>query len=211
LVLFKGNTVKRINIILDKAEQRKQKLESKVSGLQQEIKGLYEAVQDDFNMAILEDKEPSKRLAKDLEKAQKELEQAKFMLGQIDAVVQDEIEKQKKELEKERVQFVKDKDVEFNKIFHEMNQLKIAYLEKVIEYRKQERQMHSDYSRTFRNIEKRLGMNSKISYFDNKLSINQRHQITGRYSPMITPNELRVAFVEENLAYDTEKNKDAFK
>ncbi|MED3821401.1 hypothetical protein ABE112_28995 [Priestia aryabhattai] len=133
------------------------------------------------------------------------------MLSQIDAVVENEIKKQKDELEKERVQFVKDKDIEFDKLFYEMNQLKIAYLEKVIQYRKQERQMHNDYSKTFRDIEKRLGMRSKISYLDNKLSINQRHQITGRYSPIITPDELRTAFVEAKLSFHTEKNKEAFK
>lgn len=211
MALLKGNTINRINTILNKAEKRKQKLEGKVSNLQQEVKKLHEAVQDDFNMAILEDKEPSKRLANDLEKARKELEQVVFMLNQIDALVQNEIEKQKEGLEKERVQFVKEKDIEFNNIYHEMNQLKIAYLEKVIEYRKKKRAVANDYSKTFRDIEKRLDMSSKISHHDNNLSITQRHQITGRYSPIITPNELRVAFVDEKLEYHTEKNRDAFK
>jgi hypothetical protein len=210
--LFKGDAVKRVNKLLDKGEARRTKLQEKIERLQEEVNVLYQAVQDDFNEAILNDGEPNKKLSADLEKTREELKQAQFQLSQIDAVIQSEIEKQKEAIEKERREFVADKGEEFNKLFDEMNELKLAYLNKIIEYRNKHREYEFEYRGTFNDVSERLGLRMGDPREHHSLNLNQRHQIDGNYySPMVYMDELREAFMDGKISYLTMKNKDAFK
>jgi hypothetical protein len=209
--LFKGDAVKRVNKLLDKGEARRTKLQEKIERLQEEVNVLYQAVQDDFNEAILNDGEPNKKLSADLEKTREELKQAQFQLSQIDAVIQSEIEKQKEAIEKDRREFVADKGEEFNKLFDEMNELKLAYLNKIIEYRNKHQEYNREYLLTFRDVSERVGLRVGDPREHHQLFLNQRHQISGRYSPMVYMDELREAFMDGKVSYLTEKNKDAFK
>lgn len=209
--LFKGDAVKRVNKLLDKGEARRTKLQDKIEKLQEDVNLLYQAVQDDFNEAILEDKEPNKKLSSDLEKAREELKQAQFQLSQIDAVIQSEIEKQKEAIEKDRREFVADKGEEFRELFDEMNELKLAYLNKIIEYRNKHREYDREYTLTFRDVSERVGLRVGDPREHHAIYLTQRYQIDGRYSPMVFMDELRDAFVDGKLSYLTVKNKDAFK
>lgn len=211
MALFKGDAVKRVNKLLDKGEKRRTKLQEKIEKLQEDANLLYQAVQDDFNEAILEDKEPNKKLQSDLDKVRGELQTAQFQLSQIDMVIQSEIEKQKEAIEKDRREFVVDKGEEFRELFDEMNQLKLAYLEKLIEYRNKHREYESEHSRTFRDISHRLGLRTDDPRQHHKLSISQRFQRQEHYSPVLTPDEHRDAYMDGKLSYITANNKDAFK
>jgi mevalonate kinase len=115
--------IKKIEKLIDKGEARKRKLVTKIENLKQEEKALYEAVQDDFNQAILNDSEPAKKLSSDLEKVREELREAQETLSQVDAVIQNELNKQKEEVEKERRQFLADKSEEFREHFDKMTSL----------------------------------------------------------------------------------------
>jgi len=210
--LFKGDAVKRVNKLLDKGEARRTKLQEKIETLQEDVTLLYQAVQDDFNEAILNDGEPNKKLSSDLEKAREELKQAQFQQSQIDAVIKSEIDKQKEAIEKERREFVADKEQEFNKIFDEMNDIKLAYLNKIIEYRSKHQAYEMDYRATFNDVSERLGLRMGDPREHHALYLNVRYQQDGNhYTPMILSDEVRDAFVDGKISYLTMKNKDAFK
>ncbi|MED4794965.1 hypothetical protein P9683_08255 [Priestia megaterium] len=210
--LFKGDAVKRVNKVLDKAENRRTKLEEKVVKLQEEQKAMQQAVMDDFNEAVLEDKEPNKKLTNDLNKVREELQAAQFQLSQIDAVIQSEMEKQKNAIDQERKEFVADKGEEFRQLFDEMNDLKLAYLNKLIEYNKKKSAYNNDYTKTFRDIENRVGLRRRDPRSDFSINLSQREQRDGHYySPMVYNDELREALMDGKLAFITNKNKDAFK
>ena len=203
--LFKGDAVKHVNKVLDKVEKRREKLTERVATL-------HEAVQDDFNLAILEDKEPTKKLSTDLEKLREELKQAEFQLSQLDAVLKSEMAKQKDAIDQERKDFVKDKGEDFRQLFDEMNDLKVAYLKKIIEYKEKKAKYDSEYWKTFREVERRVGLNNNDPRYDFQLHLNQRYQMDGHYySPLVYMDELREAFVDGKITHNTEKNKDAFK
>ncbi|MBX4161660.1 hypothetical protein [Priestia megaterium] len=209
--LFKGDAIKRVNNLLDKGEKRRAKLEEKVAKLQEEEKAMTQAVMDDFNESILEDKEPNKRLTNDLNKVREELQSAQFQLSQIDAVIQSEMEKQKDAIDQERRGFVADKGEEFRQLFDEMNDLKLAYLNKLIEYRGKKSAYENEYSRTFRDIENRVGLRRRDPRSDFSLNFSQRYQMDGNYSPMVYNDELREALMDGKLAFTTDKHKNAFK
>ncbi|MQR88005.1 hypothetical protein GFV16_19115 [Bacillus megaterium] len=211
MALFKGDAIKRVNKLLDKGEKRRTKLQENIEKLQEDVNLLYQAVQDDFNEAILEDKELNKKLQSDLDKVRGELQTTQFQLSQIDAVIQSEMEKQKDAIDEERKDYVKDKGEEFRELFHEMNDLKLAYLNKVIEYTEKKKAYNSNYSRTFRDIEKRVGLTRRDPRDDFKLNLNQRYQMDGHYSPMMYNDELRDALMDGKLTFVTNKNKDTFK
>ncbi|WP_393959109.1 hypothetical protein [Priestia megaterium] len=205
--LFKGDAIKRVNNLLDKGEKRRTKLEEKVVSLQSDVEVMRQAVQDDFNMSILEDREPNKKLEKELSKVREELQSAQFQLSQIDAVIESELEKSKADIERERREFAQSKRDEFQEIFDELNQAKIAYLEKLIEYRKKHSAYASEHSRTFREISHRLGLPTVDPREQFKLSIGMRYQRMEYYSPILTPDEHRDAFLEGRVT----SKKDAFK
>ncbi|WP_337050641.1 hypothetical protein [Priestia megaterium] len=211
MALFKGDAIKRVNKLLDKGEKRRTKLQKNIEKLQEDANLLYQVVQDDFNEAILEDKEPNKKLQSDLDKVRRELQTAQFQLSQIDAVIQSEMEKQKDAIEEERKDYVKDKGEEFHELFDEMNQLKLAYLEKLIEYRNKHREYEREYSNTFRDISHRLGLRTDDPREHHKLSINMRYQRMESYSPILTPEEHREAYMDGKLSYITAKNTQTFK
>ncbi|MCM2978867.1 hypothetical protein M3592_25845 [Priestia aryabhattai] len=211
MALFKGDAIKRVNNLLDKGEKRRAKLEEKVAKLQEEQNAMQQAVMDDFNESILEDKEPNKRLTNDLNKVREELQSVQFLLSQIDAVIKSELEKSKKDIERERNEFQHAKREEFQQIFDELNQVKIAYLEKLIEYRKKNSAYADEHFRTFRDISNRLGLRTDDPREHYKLSINMRYQRDEYYSPILTPDEHRDAFIDNKLSYLTAKNKDKFK
>jgi len=209
--LFKGVAVKRVNKVLDKAESRRTKLEEKVVKLKEEEKAMEQAVMDNFNLSILEDKEVDKKLEKDLAKVREELKTAEFQLSQIDAVIQSEMEKQKDSINQERKDYVADKSEEFRQLFDEMNDLKLAYLNKLIEYKEKKAAYERDYSKTFRDIENRVGLRRRDPRSDFSINLSQRYQMDGHYSPMVYNDELREALMEGKLTFVTNKNKDIFK
>ncbi|MEN3773040.1 hypothetical protein [Priestia megaterium] len=210
--LFKGDAVKRVNKVLDKAESRRTKLEEKVAKLREEERAMEQAVMDDFNLSIIEDKEVDKKLEKDLEKVQKDLKTAQFQLSQIDNVIKSEMEKQKDAINQERRDFVADKGEEFRELFDEMNDLKLAYLNKLIEYNEKKAAYNREYSKTFRDIENRVGLKRRDPRSDFSINLSQRHQMDGHYySPMVYNDELREALMDGKLAFVTNKNKDVFK
>ncbi|MCF7620913.1 MULTISPECIES: hypothetical protein [Bacillaceae] len=210
--LFKGDAVKHVNKVLDKVEKRREKLTERVATLHEEARLMYQAVQDDFNQAILEDKEPTKKLSTDLEKVRAELKQAEFQLSQLDGVLKSELEKQRDAIDQERNDFTKDKREDFNKLFDEMNELKIAYLNKIIEYKEKKAKYDSEYWKTFREVEKRVGLKNKDPRYDFQLHLNQRYQMDGHhYSPLVYMDEIREAFVDRKVSSVTMKNKDKFK
>ncbi|MEH6856764.1 hypothetical protein [Priestia megaterium] len=205
--LFKGDAIKRVNKLLEKGEQRRTKLEEKVATLQNDVDVMRQAVQDDFNMSILEDREPNKKLEKELSKVHEELQSAQFQLSQIDTVIEAELEKSKADIERERREFAQSKRDEFQEIFDELNQSKIAYLEKLIEYRKKHSAYANEHSKTFREISHRLGLPTVDPREQFKLSIGMRYQRSEYYSPILTPDEHRDAFLEGRVS----SKKDAFK
>lgn len=205
--LFKGDAIKRVNNLLDKGEKRRAKLEEKVAKLQEEQNAMQQAVMDDFNESILEDKEPNKRLTNDLNKVREELQAAQFQLSQIDAVIESELEKSKADIDRERREFTESKRDEFREIYDELNQAKIAYLEKLVEYRKKKSEYVGEHWKTFRDISHRLKLSTVDPREQFKLSINMRYQRHDAYSPILTPDEHRDAFLE----YRVPKKKDAFK
>ncbi|MDO3653547.1 hypothetical protein [Bacillus subtilis] len=212
MAIFKGDAIKRVNKLLDKGEARRTKLQEKIETLQEEVNFLYQAVQDDFNEAILEDKEPNKKLSSDLEKAREELAQAQFQQSQIDAVIQSEMDKQKEAIDKERRDFVADKGEEFRELFDEINELKMVYLNKLIEYRNKHREYEFEYRGTFKDVSERLGLRMGDPREHHSININQRYQLDGRYySPLVYMDEIREAFVDGKISFTTLKNKDAFK
>ncbi|MED3653995.1 hypothetical protein P4489_06665 [Heyndrickxia sporothermodurans] len=204
-------TIKKINNILDKAEKRKEKLAARLTTLQADEKALFEAVQDDFNASILDEREPDKKLSSDLEKLRGEIENTSFQLSQIDAVVKNEIEKQKEAVQEERKEYLAEKGEEFRQFFDELNEAKLAYLSKVIEYKNKHTEFERDFNRTFRSISKRVGLREIDPSYQYQLHAFQRMQVDGHYTPMLTPDEIREAFVEGKLTRLTEKNKAAFK
>ncbi|MBU8690935.1 hypothetical protein KM918_26995 [Priestia megaterium] len=208
--LFTGNAVKRVNKVLDKAESRRTKLEEKVATLQNDVKVLREAIQDDFNDAILEDREPNKKLEKELKKVNEELQSTQFQLSQIDAVIKSEMEKQKEAIDRERKDYVADKREEFHQLFAELNDLKLAYLNKLIEYSEKKKAYNNEYSRTFRDIENRVGIRRHDARDDFRLYLNQTSQSVDNYSPLVFNDELREA-LNGGMVFATKKNKDAFK
>ncbi|PNE04617.1 hypothetical protein [Priestia megaterium] len=209
--LFKGDAIKRVNKLLDKGEKRRTKLQENIEKLQEDANLLYQAVQDDFNETILEDKEPNKKLQSDLDKVRGELQTAQFQLSQIDTVIEAELEKSKKDIDRERREFRDSKHEEFQEIFDELNQAKIAYLEKMIECRKKNSEYANEHSKTFRDISHRLGLRTDDPREHYRLSINMRFQRDEYYSPILTPDEHRDAFMDNKLSYLTAKNKDKFK
>lgn len=67
-----------------------------------------------------------------------------------------------------------------------MNDLKLAYLQSIIDYKNKHREFGMEYDKTFRSIEQRVelrGIDSRSQY---QLHASQRWQIDGRYSPMNT-------------------------
>lgn len=204
-------TIKKINNILDKGEKRKEKLAARLTTLQADEKALYDAVQMDFNASILDEREPDKKLSKDLERLRDEVKNVSFQLSQIDEVVKNEIEKQKEAVDEERKAYLAEKGEEFREHFDKMNELKLAFLQSIIEYKNKHTEFESEYSKTFRSIEKRVGLREIDPSYHYELHAFQRMQVDGRYSPMLTPEEIREAFVNGKLAYQTEKNKAAFK
>ena len=205
--LFKGDAIKRVNNLLDKGEKRRAKLEEKVAKLQEEQNAMQQAVMDDFNESILEDKEPNKRLTNDLNKVREELQSAQFQLSQIDVVIEVELEKSKADIERERREFAQSKRDEFREIYDELNQAKIAYLEKLVEYRKKHSTYVGEHWGTFREISHRLKLGTVDPREQFKLSIGMRYQRHDAYSPILTPDEHRDAFLEGRVP----KKKDAFK
>ncbi|WP_142342368.1 hypothetical protein [Priestia megaterium] len=175
--------------------------------LQNDVEVMRQAVQDDFNESILEDREPNKKLEKELVKVREELQSAQFQLSQIDAVIEAELEKSKADIERERREFAQSKRDEFQEIFDELNQSKIAYLEKLIEYRKKHSAYANEHSKTFREISHRLGLPTVDPREQFKLSIGMRYQRSEYYSPILTPDEHRDAFLEGRVS----SKKDAFK
>ncbi|MBY0092598.1 hypothetical protein H7S74_16890 [Priestia aryabhattai] len=208
--LFKGDTIKKVNKLMDNAEKRKQKLENKVQTLQEEVKLLSQAVQDDLTQAIHNDVEPSNKLENDLGKVIKELEVAKFQLSQIDSVVKAELEKAKEEVDKERKEFMKDKGDDFRKKFDEIHELKMAYLEKIVEYSKMKSKYNSEYQETFREIEDRVGLRRNDPRDQFHISLNQMSQSDRHYNPMVYLEELR-SVLQGELPYLAVKNKDLYK
>lgn len=210
--LFKGDAVKRVNKLLDKGESRRTKLQEKVERLQEDVNLLYQAVQDDFNEAILNDRDVNKKLSSDLAKAREELKQAQFHLSQIDAVIQSEIEKQKEAIEKERREFVADKGDEFRKLFNEINEIKMAYLNKIIEYRDKHLDYNREYRSTFQEVSERVGLRVGDPREHHALYLSPNYQRDDMYySPLIKDDEVRQAIVDGKISFLTEKNKDAFK
>ncbi|WRP06889.1 hypothetical protein U9J35_01590 [Rossellomorea aquimaris] len=209
--LFKGDIIKKVNKLMDNAEKRKEKLQGRIETLQGEVNHLYQAKQDDFSKAVLEGGEPSKKLANDLVKAQDELREAHEQLSLIDGAVKHELEKAKADVDKERRQFVADKGEDFKELFERMNKSKIEYLETVIEYKKKHGEFDREYWRMFRDIEQRVGLRGIDPREHHKVMFTQRHQVDGRYTPAITPEEHRDAFMEGKLSFEIEKNKDIFK
>lgn len=205
--LFKGDAIKRVNKLLEKGEQRRIKLEEKVVTLQNDVDVMRQAVQDDFNMSILEDREPNKKLEKELSKVHEELQSAKFQLSQIDTVIEAELEKSKADIDKERREFAQSKREEFREIYDELNQAKIAYLEKLVEYRKKHSAYVGEHFRTFRDISHRLGLPTVDPREQFKLSINMRYQRMEDYTPILTPEEHRNAFMDGKVS----NKKGAFK
>lgn len=208
--LFKGDTIKKVNKLLENAEKRKQKLENKVKTLKEEVDLLSQAVKDDFNHAIINDGEPSKKLENDLEKVIKDLEKVQFQLCQIDSVVQAELEKSKEAVDKERKEYMKDKHKDFDKKFDEIHELKMAYLEKIVEYSKMKSEYNSEYQKTFREIEDRVGLRRNDPRDQFHISLNQMSQSNRHYNPMVYLEELRSALQGE-LPYLAVKNKDLYK
>ncbi|MGG1632347.1 hypothetical protein [Rossellomorea sp. NRS-1567] len=209
--LFKGDTIKKVNKLIDNAEKRREKLESKLGQLQEDANLLYQEKQDDFNRAILQGGEPNKKLGSDLEKVRNEMKDVQEQLGLIDSAVASELEKAKADVEKERRQFVADKGEDFKELFDRMNKAKIEYLETVIEYKEKHAEFDREYWRTFRNIEQRVGLRGIDPRETHKILFTQRHQVDGRYNPAITPEEHRDAYMEGKLNFQIEKNNDKFK
>jgi hypothetical protein len=139
------------------------------------------------------------------------LRQAEFQLSQIDAVIENEMARQKDAIDQERKDFVKDKGEDFRELFDSMNELKLAYLNKIIEYRETKSKYNSEYWKTFRDVEKRVGLNQHDPRSDFELRLYQRHQISGQYSPLVYMDELRGAFADGELPHATKTNKDTFK
>ena len=81
--IFEGNTVKRLNKMLDKSATRKEKLAKQVEDLTEEKEQMRQAVEDDLQESIIEDKEPSKKLSKDFKAVQEDLENAQMQLSQM--------------------------------------------------------------------------------------------------------------------------------
>ena len=205
--LFKGDAIKRVNNLLDKGEKRRAKLEEKVLKLKEEEKAMQQAVMDDFNLSILEDKDVDKKLEKDLNKVREELQVAQFQLSQIDAVIESELEKSKVDIDRERREFAQSKRDEFQEMFDELNQTKIAYLEAIVKYRKKKSEYVGEHWKTFRDISHRLGLRTVDPREQFKLSIGMRYQRSEYYSPILTPDEHRDAFLEGRVT----SKKDAFK
>lgn len=134
-----------------------------------------------------------------------------FQLSQIDFVVKNEIEKQKEAVDAERKAYIADEGEEFRKHFDKMNDLKLAFLQSIIDYKNKHSEFEREYYKTFRSIEKRVGLRGIDPRDQHELHAFQRYQIQGRYSPMLLPDEIREAFVEGKLTSETEKNKNAFK
>lgn len=209
--LFKGDTIKKINKLVEKGEERKKKLLAKVEELKEDREALYQAEQDDFSQAIIEGGEPSKKLRTDRMKVEEELKIAKEMLSKIDVVIQHELEEAKDDVEKERKQYEVDKAKEFNEIFAELNELKIAYLNKLIEYSKAKTQYTRDYRNKFEEIHKKVGLKLPDTYYSFKLNIHRPHQQDGPYSPLIYKDEIQAVLENQSLSPVTLNNKDAFK
>lgn len=207
---FTGDTIKKVNKLIENGEKRKVKLIEAIERLKQEVEAMYQAVQDDFNLAILEDKEPSKKLSSDLAKVRGELQEKQFQLSQVDKVVQSELEKAKAMVDQERKGFVKEKGEEFRKQFDKMNELKLAYLESIIEYSRMNSAYIREYWNTFREVENRLGLRSHDPRDDFHISLNQRYQTELHYNPMTYNEELREA-LEGRISYLTEKNRNKYK
>lgn len=208
--LFKGDTIKKVNKLLENGEKRKTKLQDTIAKLQEEAEALYQAVQDDFNRAILEDGEPSKKLSSDLEKVREELKEKQFQLSQVDNVIQSELEKAKALVDKERKEFVKDKGEDFRKQFDKMNEAKIKYLETIIEYSRMNSEYQKEYRQTFADIERRVGLRGRDTFYDFLISLNQRYQTERHYNPMVYNDELSEA-LHGKIAYLTDKNRNKYK
>ncbi|MEA3318914.1 MAG: hypothetical protein U9Q88_02720 [Bacillota bacterium] len=209
--LYKGDTIKKVNKLMDNAEKRKEKLQGRIETLQEEVNHLYQAKQDDFNTAILEGGEPSKKLANDLVKAQEELREIQEQFSLIDGAVKHELDKASQDVDKERKEFIADKGEDFKELFDRMNKAKIEYLETVIEYKKKHAEFDREYWRTFRDIEQRVGLRGIDPREQHKVMFTQRHQIDGRYTPAITPEEHRDAYLDGKLNFQIQKNQETFR
>ncbi|TCI50317.1 hypothetical protein EVJ24_15020 [Exiguobacterium sp. SH1S21] len=209
--LFKGDTIKKVNKLIEKGSERKEKLLAKIEELKMESEALYQAEQDDFNEAILNDTEPNMKLRDDRLKLQRELQIAKEMLSLIDSVIQDELEKAKDDVEKERKQYDSDKAKEFNVMFAELNDLKLAYLNKLVEYSKAKSKYTVDYRNKFEDVHKKVGLKLPDTFYSFKLNVHRQRQDDGLYSPLIFKDELLAILENQSLSPVTAKNKDAFK
>ncbi|MGD6959760.1 hypothetical protein ACQCWA_19430 [Rossellomorea aquimaris] len=209
--LFKGDTIKKVNKLIDNAEKRREKLQGKLVQLQEDANFLYQEKQDDFSRAVIEGGEPNKKLSSDLEKVRIEMQDVQEQLSLIDGAVKHELEKAKADVDKERMQFIADKGEGFKELFDRMNKAKIEYLETAIEYKKIHAEFDREYWRTFRDIEQRVGLRGIDPREHHKVMFTQRHQVDGRYTPALTPDEHRDAYMEGKINYQIEKNKDAFK
>ncbi|MGF0348244.1 hypothetical protein ACQR3P_31875 [Rhodococcus sp. IEGM1300] len=209
--LFKGDTINKVTNLIEKGEERKRKLLAKIEELKKESEILYQAEQDDFNEAILNETEPNTKFREDRLNLQKELQAATEMLSKIDMAIQSELAKSKDAVEKERKQYDADKAKEFKMMFAELNDLKLAYLDKLVEYSKAKTQYSKDYRNKFEDVHKKVGLKLPDTFYSFKLNVHQRRQDDGPYSPLIYKDELQEILENDRLSSVTVNNKDAFK
>ncbi|MCP3026899.1 hypothetical protein [Halobacillus sp. A5] len=211
--LYKGNAVKRVEKLLTNGEKRKEKLQTKLKDLRDEHKNLYEAEQDDLNLAIIEGGEPTKKLTTDRKKVEEEIKDVQETLSKVDTAIQSELEKAKKEVEEERKQFVKDAGEDFYKLYDELNAIKIQYLEKLVEYAEKKSEFTKDYNKTFNNVRNTLGLSYKNPRDFYELSLSRRYQSRDRnyYTPIVLPDELSTALHDKKVSSITLENKETFK
>lgn len=204
-------SVERIQQIVEKSEARKQKLVAKIEGLREEAKHLQSEKENALQEAIINDTSVDKKLEKDLNKVMDEIADKQKELQQIDGAVVSQIQKAKDDVDRERNEYVKSHSEEFRKLFDTINEAKLSYLEAVIEYKTKKDNFDRNYRLQFRETEERVGLRPKDTHYTYGLSITQRSQIKGNYSPLLFNDEIREAFVNKKLHFDTNANKEAFK
>ncbi|QXE01735.1 hypothetical protein [Terribacillus sp. DMT04] len=204
-------TVNELKQLIENGEERKQLLAQQISDLNDEANSLSEAQQEDFNKAILNGKEPNEELASRLENVQRDIIIKQGHLQQIDGVIEKELKTKKHEVDIERRNFVNEKDEIFRNHFDKMNELKLAYLETLVDYSKMKRKYESEYSKTFREMEEKVGLRNRDTYYDFHLGLNQTGQLDDeRYNPMIYRDEIKEAW-HGKIHPLTERNRNKFK
>ncbi|TCI32744.1 hypothetical protein EVJ29_15135 [Exiguobacterium sp. SH4S7] len=209
--LFKGDTINKVTNLIAKGEERKRKLIAKIEELKNESAILYQAEQDDFNEAILNETEPNTKIRDKRLRLQKEIQAATEMLSNIDTAIQAELAKSKDAVEKERKQYDADKAKEFKMMFAELNDLKLAYLNKLVEYSKAKTQYSKEYRNKFEDIHKQVGLKLPDTFYSFKLNVHRPNQHDGPYSPLIYKDEIQAILENDRLANVTANNKDTFK